>query len=236
MNTFTWNGVNCADFDIICSNGGTYGAPERDVTVIEIPGRNGPLIIDNKRYKNIPGTFQCHVRKNFAGNAPQIRAWLRSAVGYCRLEDDAHPGEFRMARPVGEVNFEPMYTDREADVDINFDCLPQRFLKSGESVATFTASGFFLTNPTQNEALPLIVVYGSGSGTITIGDTTVEISEIGTSVTLDCEIKRAYNGNTARDNTISGQFENLVLAPGDTYICFSGGVTRVEITPRWWII
>lgn len=233
MNTFTWNGVSCADFNILCSNGGTYGAAERDVTVIEIPGRNGPLIVDNGRYKNTSVTFPCYVRKGFAANAADIRAWLRSAYGYCRLEDDAHPDEYRMARPVGEVVFEPMYTDKEAEINIEFDCLPQRFLKSGETAVTKTANGY-ITNPTQNEALPLIVVYGSGSGTITVGDYTVEISEIGTSVTLDCEIMRAYNGNAARDNTITGKFPTLV--PGRNNIRFDGGVTSVEITPRWWTI
>lgn len=233
MNSFTWNGVNCATYDIICSNGGTYGAAERDVTVINIPGRNAPLTIDNGCYKPINVTFQCHVRKGFATNAPLIRNWLRSSVGYQRLEDDAHPDEYRMARPVGEVEFEPMYTDKEADINITFDCLPQRFLKSGETAVTMTAAGAVI-NPTQNEALPLIVVYGSGSGTITVGDYTVEISEIGTSVTLDCESMRAYNGNTARDNTITGKFP--VLVPERNAINFSGGVTSVEITPRWWTV
>lgn len=234
MNTFTWNGVNCATYDIICSNGGTYGAPERDVQAIDIPGRNGPLIVDNGRFKNISVDFQCYVRKNFGDNAEAIRAWLRSAYGYRRLEDDAHPNEYRMARPVGEVEFEPMYTDKEAEMDITFDCLPQRFLKSGENTVTKSTSGGYITNPTQFEALPLIVVHGSGSGTIIVGDTVVSISEIGTSVTLDCEIMRAYNGNTARDGTISGQYPKL--APGRNYISFTGGVTSVDITPRWWTI
>lgn len=233
MNTFTWNGVNCADFNIICSNGGTYGAAERDVTVIKIPGRNAPLIIDNGCYKPINVTFQCHVRRGFAANASLIRNWLRSAVGYQRLEDDAHPDEYRMARPIGEVEFEPMFTDKKADLNITFECQPQRFLKSGENTVIKTANGY-ITNPTQYEALPLIVVYGSGSGTITVGDYTVEISEIGTSVTLDCEIQRAYNGTTPRDNTITGQFPKLVS--GRNAINFSGGVTSVEITPRWWIV
>ena len=233
MNTFTWNGVSCADFNIICSNGGTYGAAERDVTAINIPGRNAPLIVDNGCFKPVNVTFQCHVRKSFAANAPLIRSWLRSAAGYRRLEDDAHPDEYRMARPVGEVEFEPMYTDKEADFNAKFECQPQRFLKSGETAVTKTASGY-VTNPTQFEALPLIVVYGSGAGTLTVGGTTVSISEIGTSVTLNCEIQRAYNGTTPRDSTVTGQFPKLV--PGRNNISFTGGVTRVDITPRWWTV
>ena len=123
--------------------------------------------------------------------------------------------------------------NRAGECKIQFDCMPQRFLKSGETTVTKTANGY-ITNPTQFRALPLIVVYGSGSGTLTVGDYMVEISEIGTSVTLDCEIMRAYNGNTPRDSTITGTFP--ALAPGRNNIRFDGGVTRVDITPRWWTI
>lgn len=123
---------------------------------------------------------------------------------------------------------------RAGECKFQFDCLPQHFLKSAENTVTKSTSGGYITNPTQFKALPLIVVYGSGSCTLTVGDYMVEISEIGTSVTMDCEIMRAYNGNTPRDSTITGPFP--VLVPGRNNIRFDGGVTRVEIAPRWWII
>lgn len=235
MNTFTWNGVNCSAFDMLCSNGGTYDAPERDVEVVEIPGRNGTLTIDNKRYKNVPGTFLCKVTKRFAQNASAIRAWLSSSPGYCRLEDDAHPLEYRMARHVGGVNFEPMYIDKEAEIAISFDCMPQRWLKSGEDPVALTSADT-LINPTQEEAQPLITVYGSGTGSLIINGHTVTISEIGTSVTLNTEICRAYAGTTRRDQTITGKLEQLRLQPGDNTVAFSGGVASIEIIPRWWTI
>lgn len=233
-NTFTYDGHSCSEYNIICSNGGTYNAPERDVTLVEIPGRNGSLTIDNGRWRNAAVSFRCYVRNGFASMAPAIRAWLNASAGYRRLTDDAHPDEYRMARFVGAVEYEPMYTDKEAELEITFDCMPQRFLTSGESVVTKTTSGGYVTNPTQFEALPLITVYGSGSGTVTVGGTQVSISDIGTSVTLDCEICRAYNGSTARDSTITGSYPKL--GTGKSYIRWTGGVTKVEITPRWWQI
>lgn len=235
MNTFYWNGHNCAEFDMLCSNGGTYDAPEPDVQVIEIPGRSGTLTIDNHRYKNAGVSFRCKVTKHFAQNAAAIRAWLNSSRGYCRLDDDAHPFEYRMARHTGSVSFEPMYIDKEAEITITFDCMPQRWLTSGEEAVTLTAAGT-LINPTQEEAQPLITVYGSGAGSLVFNGHTVAISEIGTSVTLNTEILRAYAGTTRRDQTITGKLEQLRLQPGANTVSFSGGVTSVEIIPRWWMI
>lgn len=235
MNSFTWNGVNCATYDIICSNGGTYDAPESDVENIEIPGRNGTLTVDNKRYKNAPGRFQCYVRKNFAKNAGAIRAWLKSSRGYCRLEDDAHPYEFRLAKYVNSVQFEPMYTDREAEFEITFDCAPQRFLKSGEETIEFTAPGV-LFNPTLETALPTITLTGDGPGELIINGHTIQISDVGGNVTLNREIRRAYAGTTPRDYTMTGRFDWLGLVPGENTISFNGGITAVSIIPRWWTV
>lgn len=235
MNTFTWNGVNCSAFGMLCSHGGTYNAPEPDVEVIEIPGRSGTLTIDNKRYKNAPGVFRCKVTRSFAQNAGAIRAWLNSSRGYCRLEDDAHPYEYRMARHASAIIFDPLYIDKEAEITITFDCMPQRFLKSGEEVVTLTAAGS-LINPTLFEAQPIITVRGSGAGSLTVNGRTVAISEIGTSVTLNTEILRAYSGTTRRDQTIAGKIEHLRLQAGENAVSFTGGVSAVEIIPRWWTI
>ena len=234
MNTFTWNGVNCATYDIICSNGGTYGAPEWDVTVINIPGRNAPLTIDNGCFKPINVTFQCHVRKAFATNAPLIRNWLRSGVGFCRLTDDAHPGEYRMARPIGEVEFEPMFTDKEADINITFECHPQRYLTSGETARTLTNPAT-LTNPTGYESRPRIRVNGSGDFTLTINGKAISFTDNNSGITIDSEIYRAYNGSTPKDSSMTGDYP--VLVPGENTISWTGsGVTSVQITPRWWTI
>lgn len=234
MHSFTLGGENCRDYGIMVSGEKTFNAPEPDVTVIEIPGRNGSLTIDNGRFKNVTVTYPAVIYGNFANNARRARAWLCSVPGYRRLEDDYDPDTYRMARIKSGLEFSMWANNRAGECKIQFDCLPQRFLKSGENTVTKSTSGGYITNPTQFKALPLIVVYGSGSCTLTVGDYMVEISEIGTSVTMDCEIMRAYNGNTPRDSTITGPFP--VLVPGRNNIRFDGGVTRVEITPRWWII
>ena len=219
-----------------CSNGGTYDAPERDVQSIAVPGRNGELTIDNGRFANSKVTFPCFVAKQFAENADKIREWLMTPRGYCRLEDDAHPGEYRMARYVGGVKFEPKYTDKEATMEIVFSCMPQRFLTFGEYALKYTGkSGDIMPNPTQFDAKPLVTVYGSGSGAVVIAGETINIGNIGGSVTIDCDTMNAYNGAENRNGTIivSGW---PVLPPGQASYSFGGGVTSIEIIPRWWTV
>lgn len=115
-------------------------------------------------------------------------------------------------------------------MEITFDCMPQRFLVSGEQEQA-VASGGILYNPTDQNALPLITITGSGSGTLTVNGTAYTISSISTSVTLDCETLRAYSGTTPKDSTVSGF---PVLVPGVNTISFSSGITAVTIRPRWW--
>lgn len=233
-NTFTFNNINSSQFHMYCSNGGTYDAPERDVQSIAVPGRNGELTIDNGRFANSKVTFPCFVAKQFAQNAEKIRGWLMSPRGYCRLEDDAHPGEYRMARYVGGVKFEPKYTDKEATMEIVFSCMPQRFL--GEYELAYTSpSGNIMPNPTQFDAKPLLRVYGSGSGQVTIAGKTITIDNIGNLVEIDCETMDAYNGSENRNGTISVSGWP-VLPPGNASYSFSGGVSSIEIIPRWWTV
>ena len=95
--------------------------------------------------------------------------------------------------------------------------------------------GQILLNPSSVAAFPLLTVKGSGSGSVTFNGVGVTISNVGTSVTIDVKQHKAYNGSTSRNSTISGSYENLKLGK-ETTISWSGGVTGVDLVPRWWTI
>lgn len=235
MHEFYLDGVSCRRYCISVSGEDTFNGAERDIETIEIPGHSGELTQDNNRFKNIPVPYPAIVLGDFRQNATAARAWLLSVPGYRRLEDSYHPDEFRLARYHAGLEFKPWAYNRQGEVTITFDCAPQRFLKSGEEAVTLTAAGI-LINPTLFEAQPLITVTGAGAGSLTFNGHTVAISEIGGSVTLNTEICRAYAGTTRRDQTITGKIEQLRLQPGANPASFTGGVTSVEIIPRWWTI
>lgn len=233
MTRFYFNGKSCRDFGIYVSGSGTFNAPELDVTTYEIPGRNGDLVISNGRYKNIQVVYPAFIRSNFKHNAARARAWLLEPQGYCRLSDDYHPHEFRLARFVGPIDFDMRFMNWSGECALTFDCKPQRFLISGEEKRTFTEATV-LRNDTLFKAKPLLTVYGSGSGQVTIGSTTFSLSDISDHVTIDCDIQDAYKGTENKNNTMTGSFP--VLEPGDNIIAFSGGVEKIDIIPRWWTL
>ena len=235
MHEFYLDGVSCRRYCISVSGEDTFNGAERDIETLELPGHSGELTLDNHRFKNIPVPYPAIVLGDFRRNAAAARAWLLSVPGYRRLEDSYHPEEFRLARYHEGLEFRPWAYNRQGEVTITFDCMPQRWLKVGEEAVTLTAAGT-LINPTLFEAEPLITVRGSGAGSLTINGRTVAISDVGSSVTLNTEILRAYTGTARRDQTITGKIEWLRLQPGENTVSFTGGVTAVEIIPRWWTV
>ena len=118
--------------------------------------------------------------------------------------------------------------------DIEFTRKPQRFLRSGEGVVTYNATGK-IYNPTLFDALPLIRIYGNG--TLTVGTTSVTWSGASAYVDVDCDIQDAFylGSNMNQYITLSG-YNVPKLVPGETQITLGDGIAKVEITPRWWIL
>lgn len=232
---FSLDGRSCAEFGVICSGSGTYGAPERDVENIEIPGRSGDIIIEHDRYKNIDVTYPCFIPKGLRDNMEGLRAWLLSGRGYRRLTDGYDTAHYRMAQYKAALTPEVKTQGRAAEFDITFDCQPQRWLLTGEAESALE-SGQQLSNPTSFTALPLITVYGTGSGVLTVGAVSVEIKSMPSGVlVLDCEKQDAYSGSTNRNNTIrAAAFPSLPA--GKTAVSWTGSITGVKIIPRWWTL
>lgn len=230
---FTWNGKNSGDFGIYVQKFPAISRPAKKMQVVQVEGRNGALVLPQKAWNNVARTYEVFTGEKTWDAEREFDAiieWL-SADGYQRLEDDFEPDVFRLAYFTGDVDIQSLFGET-GKAKLDFQCKPQKFLKSGEKAITFTSGGT-LRNPTGFEAKPLIVVNGSSSGTVTIGSTTVSISSIGTSVTLDCENSDAYSGSNNRNSTITAS-SFPVLKPGNNTISFTGGVTSVVITPRFW--
>lgn len=167
---FTFDGVDSKDFGVYISDTGAFNAPERDVEMIEIPGRNGAYALDKGRFNNIEVTYNAFVatdsESDYISGINALRNALCSRKGYCRLEDEFNPNEYRMAVYKSGLKVSSI-SDQSGEFTITFDCQPQRFLKSGE-MAVSVESGGTITNPTLFDASPILEVYGYGN--ITIGE------------------------------------------------------------------
>lgn len=130
-----FNGIDSSDYGIIISGAGTYATPERDITSLSVPGRNGDIHFDNGRYNNIQVTYECGISKGFESKYLPFMRQMLSAPIYSRLEDDYHLDEFRLGTFRAEMVPDVGTIMRSGKFELVFDCKPQRFLKAGERVA-----------------------------------------------------------------------------------------------------
>ena len=141
---FNFDGESSKTFDLFITGGAVFDAPERDVEMIEIPGRNGAFVQDLGRFKNVTVTYRCALtstkENEFVDAMRKVREWLGSKKGYCRLWDDFNPGEYRMAMFNGyiEVTNEAPVVGR---FDLSFECKPQRFLLDGDNPVKVSDDG-----------------------------------------------------------------------------------------------
>ena len=233
-NSLIFAGHSSREYGVVVSGPAAFNAPERDVTAVPIPGRSGDLLLDNRRWKNIPIRYPAFVWRDFQTQASLIRAWLSAdAAAYHRLEDDYDPTIFRMARFVGPLEFLPRALNSAADFAIFFDAKPQRFLKSGEAEQTITNGGT-IANPTDQESAPLIGVNNAVTGAVlTVNGIDIEFAQTVASATIDCAVGEAM------PSSVNGQIYCPIfptLSPGLNTVSWTGTIGSVKITPRWWTL
>lgn len=234
---FFYAGLNALSNGICLQKPITFTGAEPDVETIHVPGRNGDLSIYTGAYKNRKGTAECYcIRGYHQRDVEQVvtaaTAMLLGKKGYNRLECTNDPTHYWMAKVVNG----PQIEDRLRTLNpftVEFDCMPQRFLKSGEMAVSVT-SGSTILNPTAFPALPLIHINGTGAGRIQIGEYVVEIESLDENITLDSDTQNAYSGTTNLNSTISAP-EFPKLMEGLNEISFTGNWT-VELIPRWWTL
>lgn len=234
-NYFILDGTDSRDFGLYLNGAGTFDSPSRAVEFIQVPGRNGDLIGLPTRLQNgIYRYTEAFICRDFAANLAAFRAFLLSKTGYKRLTDSYHPDTFRLVAFTGPL--EPQVTRRNdaGRFDIELPCMPQRFLLSGETAVTITATGS-ITNPTRFPVRPLLRVYGAG--TVGVGSVNITISAADVYTDIDCETGRSYKGATPRDRYVTlSSIDFPYLQPGTNGIALGTGITRVEITPRWYTV
>lgn len=245
FNSITFDGINSLTNGIYVTGEAVFNAPERVVEMVSIPGKNGALAIDQGYFENIEVTYPagCFADSmdDFAEKVAAFRNSLASRYAYKELTDTYHPDEFRLGLFKSGLSVDPVQYNRAGEFDIVFDCKPQRWLVSGQTAQTFTGSGT-ITNPTLFDAKPLLVV--TGAGNLTLGSSALTIVDgSGSSqvIYIDCETQEAWElvsgAMIARNDYIQNAGDEFpVLSAGDNSVILGSGITRVEITPRWWRI
>ena len=230
MNNFYFNGYYSYEMGLIVEKKSIYNGPQPDFEMISVPGRDGDVILDHNRYKNVEVSYTV----SFIGTkekAAALRQWLCAKAVYGYLVDSGEPEYFRYAAFVSQLNIEEIISN-VGRAQLTFSCKPYRYRVDGTTAVQYTQSGFVLTNPERYQSIPDIKILGSGSITLTINSNSYTIQDVSSQVVLDGQLMNAYSGSRLLNDKI--QFTAFpTLKSGSNDISWIGNVRSVYITPNW---
>ena len=225
---FVWNGVDSRTYGVYASELPPTTIPAERTKQITVPGRPGSLTVVEGAdiYDDLLLTAQCFVTNT--DRFADIASWLR---GSGSVMFPNRPGGHYRARIANQIPFEQILRGNpHRSFAVAFRCSPFWYLDQVADI-TLTTSGRMITNPGSVYAEPVITVYGSGDITLMVGVSLCQLTDVTSSITLDCELKEAFKGNALQNDHMSGEFP--VLKPGSSAISWSGNVSSVVISPRW---
>lgn len=221
---------------------------ERDITFVSTASRDGDVIVDNMRYKNVEMSYQVNSIPHLTtlGQSALIRdfiEWLTPKNGeYKIFRDDFNKGYFCKAicTSIGEISNN---LSKYIDTTLTFIRTPFWYSDSGENKFTITQADTYyeVNNPEAYASQPTIKIYGLGELTLIINskEYTVSIPKNYGYIELDTENQSAHVGNISYDkNTFFDYFPTL--KPGVNFIkCVpyqnstSAKLNQIELIPHW---
>lgn len=231
-----FNGHSSEEFFCHIEHKPEIPVPERKYEEYEVPGRNGKLHADLGCYDDITVTYQLyfHGKNRTSEDARTVKKWLAGTPGVHELSDGYDPAYFyfAMAKPGSITNV----LDKYGRFTVEFSCDPRHFLRAGYQ-AEHLKNGQVLFNPLDQEALPYLEITGDGTeGKLLVNGTEFSVGTVADkTLYCDCENWDAYlTGGTNANARVGGTWP--VLQAGENTISWSGGITAVTITPRWWTL
>lgn len=155
--------IDSRDYGIYISGSGTWTAPPKKYNVIQVPGRNGDLLMGSRAFENGIVTYpDCFIYADFETNLEGFRADLMSLYGYAELHDSYHTGYWRQVFFPG--GFDPVVEPQQnaGRFSLEFNSKPQKWLASGLDRFDMLSAPL-IGNPSRFYARPRIEVYGTGT-------------------------------------------------------------------------
>lgn len=224
-----YKGVDCRTIGIHVMEHPTTIIPAERLIFTNVPGRSGALTQKEGRqvYDDVtlPFKFYC------SDPTPKLNEIALYFSGNGDLSYPYRPGYHYKARVINQIPMAKVIRERPNRVfTVNFRCAPYAYKDSVQDV-TVTESLTNVNNPCSAESEPVITVTGYGDITLMIGTQMVELTDLDGSITLNSELREAYNGDELMNSKVIGDFP--VLVPGMNAVSWSGNVSSIVISPNW---
>ena len=232
MFDFQFNNRDASELGVYAISRPAIVSPERNVQLIEVPGRNGSVTLDDETYKDIEIDINCNfkVKKadDFGRRTRMIKSWINSKTDNRLIfNDDLDFCRLVKKTTISKIERQSKYI---GTFEINFVCSPFEFLLDGFNEHSLEDCK---VNP-YHTSKPIYHFIGEGMAHLEVNGNYININ-VGQNAYVDTELQLTYNGNGDIVNTdLNGNYEKLYLKNGDNDLLIeSKNGVQVQVKPRW---
>lgn len=218
------------DFGIVLKSRPSIPLPERNVTHIEIPGRNGTLTEDDGTYKDIEITLDCFVYDTdyIYEKIDKMKGWITQ--GKADLIFSYNPNVKYIGQVVSGTDIIQNFPTL-GEFSIKITCQPFSYPVFNPTIE-IEEQNTIITNHFSQASSPKITIHGQGDITLNITDywndiQIVELRNVVDYITIDSLLMECYKDNTLTNNQMVGYFPKINI--GDNTISWTGNVEKIEV-------
>lgn len=235
MLSFTLAGKNSyKDFGIYMTKRPIFPSPKRRVQYLQVPGRNGSVIYDEKVYEDASILVSCTAKgPDIQQRLNSIKAWLYEN-GENELVFSFEQDKKYLVQVVNSIDFTTIL-NQVATFPIVFNCKPFKY-EVAPIRYSLIDTGVNVVNQGNVVSEPVIEVVGEADVTLRVGKQEVLLKGIAGSIILDSVLQDAYDseGNNL-NHQMMGEF--IRFKTGDNHIEWVGNVSEIIIKPNWrWLV
>lgn len=214
---FIYNGISSKDMGVILKKLPPITKPKKRIEIVQVPGRNGTLHIDENCYEPINISLECTLKKNI--NVRDITKWLIE-FGTITFSDELD--KYYNATITNSIPLERVFRlYREFIIQLEL-----------QPIAQSTQEYVYNCNNTNENTLkidssaemyPYIKLTGTGEVKLTINNKICTVTIDDEYIELDSELQNAYKGVKNKNDKMNGEFP--ILIPGNNKIKITGNAT-----------
>lgn len=226
---FIWNNVDSRSMGVIVTSYPPIIRPPERIIQQTIPGRPGSLILTEGS-----NVYDAYIKSFVIGLRPGVSAqpvinWLRRSgrAIFGNEPDFAYTGSI-----ISAVQFDKIGQWSMKSAGVQMLTQPFKMRAVTEDRLTVTGASTSIYNPGDVGASPRIRLDYTGSVEISVGDTTMALSNVAAPLVIDCDAGMiTLTDGTPWLGSWSGDF--LKIPAGNSTLTLSQPAAQLTITPRW---
>ena len=231
----SFNGRRSDEFHLYIDSELKLVSAKPDIEEVEVPGRDGSVLVSNDRLKAISQTIPFVLKipynstRSFHQIVDEIQEWL-SPRTWKFLDFSWDTDHYYNAVVLEDFEIAAQ-TSHFGKLAVTFKIQPFKYLSDGGNPVRVT-NGMVLNNPTKHASKPSVSLQGSGSVTIRLGDSSMSFRNISNGAYIQSEHGTVSVDNSSAMNKVLSN-DLFELKPGPNMVYISNPSFEVTVSPMW---